>query len=169
MSENEDTTGARLKAVRGTASAKDFAAELGVARSTLIRYESNERPPDADFLRTLYTTRGVNPTWVVTGIGRVFSQEAAPTGAGDQLLAEVGGGYSVDGLRQRIHAARVQAKAVMEVNGLSDAWYFEEALVALGQIEGVTLDHLQFLSRAVCQLLAERAAPSADEAHVEPQ
>lgn len=64
-----ETLGGRLCAVRGTESQADFAARYGVSRSTLIRYEKDETPPDVSFVERLYSDKGLNPTWLITGHG----------------------------------------------------------------------------------------------------
>lgn len=52
---------------------EDFAQKMGVSRKTVIRYESDASSPDADFLRTLVMSFGVDPAWLLmgTGAGRI--------------------------------------------------------------------------------------------------
>lgn len=60
-------TGAEIKRIRGEMSQGDFAAMMGVGRTTIIRYESNERAPDADFLIKINLVFGVDPTQLLLG------------------------------------------------------------------------------------------------------
>lgn len=64
---NEFDTGAEIRRIRGDLSQQAFAELLGVAGLTIIRYERNERVPDADFLFKLNLLFGVDPTRVVLG------------------------------------------------------------------------------------------------------
>lgn len=70
MSEKIDTDiGARLKQIRGSQTQQEFADSLSIGRTTLIRYESNERVPDAELQLKLYIMYKVQPLWLLTGIG----------------------------------------------------------------------------------------------------
>lgn len=60
-------TGALIKKLRGGLTQEQFAEEMGVGRTTVLRYESNERVPDADFLLRLNVRYGVDPLHVLTG------------------------------------------------------------------------------------------------------
>lgn len=68
--------GARLREVRGQASQADFAQRLGVARSSLVRYEAGERVPDAELLVTLWRMAGVDPLWLLTGAAPADAERA---------------------------------------------------------------------------------------------
>lgn len=59
--------GERLREVRGERSQADFAKLLGIGRTTLIRYEADERKIDADLMLKLNLLFGVEPLWLVTG------------------------------------------------------------------------------------------------------
>ena len=60
-------TGAEIRRIRGDRSQQEFANLLGVGRTTIIRYESNERAPDTEFLFKLNLVFGVDPSQVVLG------------------------------------------------------------------------------------------------------
>jgi transcriptional regulator with XRE-family HTH domain len=64
---NPFDTGAEIKRIRGERSQQEFADLLRVGRTTIIRYENNERTPDAEFLFKLNLLFGVDPTRVVLG------------------------------------------------------------------------------------------------------
>jgi transcriptional regulator with XRE-family HTH domain len=68
-------TGAEIKRIRGERSQQEFADLLEVGRTTIIRYESNERMPDAEFLFKLNLLFGVDPTRVVLGRDSVHIQD----------------------------------------------------------------------------------------------
>lgn len=60
-------TGALLRKVRDKMSREAFAELLGVSSSTVVRYEANERVPDAEFLLRLNVRYGLDPLHVLTG------------------------------------------------------------------------------------------------------
>lgn len=60
-------TGGVIKKIRGKLSREKFAAQLGMGASTLVRYESNERTPDADFLLKMNLLYGVDPMYLLIG------------------------------------------------------------------------------------------------------
>ena len=60
-------TGAEIRRIRGERSQEEFADLLGVGRTTVIRYEKNERAPDAEFLIKLNIAFGVDPTYLLLG------------------------------------------------------------------------------------------------------
>lgn len=64
---NPFDTGAEIRRIRGHLSQLEFADLLQVGRTTIIRYESNERAPDTEFLFKLNLVFGVDPTRVVLG------------------------------------------------------------------------------------------------------
>jgi transcriptional regulator with XRE-family HTH domain len=59
--------GGTIKKIRGKSSREKFAELLGIGASTLVRYESNERTPDADFLLKMNLLYGVDPMYLLTG------------------------------------------------------------------------------------------------------
>lgn len=61
--------GERIKLVRGSSSLADFAAKIGVHKSTLIRYEKGESLPDSGVLNRICDEFNINPTWLLTGNG----------------------------------------------------------------------------------------------------
>lgn len=60
-------TGAFIRSLRGNLTQAEFAKDMGVGRTTIIRYESNERVPDAEFLLKLNVRYGVDPMHAITG------------------------------------------------------------------------------------------------------
>lgn len=64
---NPFDTGAEIRRIRGDRSQQEFADLLQVGRTTIIRYEGNERTPDAEFLFKLNLLFGVDPSRVVLG------------------------------------------------------------------------------------------------------
>lgn len=59
--------GARITQVRSRITQGKFADSLGIHKNTLLRYEKEERLPDAEVLTRLYKTYGVDPAWLLTG------------------------------------------------------------------------------------------------------
>jgi transcriptional regulator with XRE-family HTH domain len=62
-------TGERLRKIRGGMTQVEFAAMLGIGRTTLLRYESGERQPDVELLLKLNLIFGVQPLWFLAGLG----------------------------------------------------------------------------------------------------
>lgn len=67
--------GARIKKIRGQLTQKEFADLLGVGRTSVVRYESGERTPDAEFLVKLNVIYKVQPLWLLTGQGADIAGE----------------------------------------------------------------------------------------------
>ncbi|QEW85431.1 hypothetical protein E4F34_33010 [Burkholderia pseudomallei] len=63
------TVGDRIQAIRGARGVSEFAAELGVNRKTVTRWEADEALPDGGSLLVLKTRFGADPGWVLTGTG----------------------------------------------------------------------------------------------------
>lgn len=63
----ESSYGREIKRIRGDLTQQKFANLMGVGKNTVIRYESNERIPDANFLYKLHSIFGADPTRVVLG------------------------------------------------------------------------------------------------------
>lgn len=61
------TLGDRLRDLRGDMTQQEFADLIGIGRTTLIKYESNERAPDAQLIVKLNVLFGVDPLWLLTG------------------------------------------------------------------------------------------------------
>jgi phage repressor protein C with HTH and peptisase S24 domain len=60
--------GLRLMEVRSRKTREEFAPEVGVHPNTLARYERGERLPETDFVMSLATKRGINPSWLLFGL-----------------------------------------------------------------------------------------------------
>jgi transcriptional regulator with XRE-family HTH domain len=65
--ENRFDTGAELKRIRGKLTQQEFADLMGVSRNTVVRYENNDRPPDAEYLFKLNLVFRADPTRVLLG------------------------------------------------------------------------------------------------------
>lgn len=64
-----ETIGGRIQIIRGGLTQEEFAKRLGIGRTTLIRYENNERLPDAGLLRNILQNFDVDPGWLLLGVG----------------------------------------------------------------------------------------------------
>jgi len=71
-----DSIGKRISAIRGKISRDVFAPTMGISKSTLQRYETDEREPDASFLLAVRKC-GINPLWILTGEGEMKMSGAA--------------------------------------------------------------------------------------------
>lgn len=95
-----ETLGQRIRELRGSRSRKTYARVLGISVPTLKRYESDERTPDADFLRALCEEAHIGPGWILWGgegmsawqgdgeVPVLLRQEDAPVwlGVSDQFI-----------------------------------------------------------------------------------
>lgn len=61
--------GVRIRSIRADMTQKDFADRLGVGRTSVVRYEGGERTPDAEFIAKAYAVFGIDPIWLLTGVG----------------------------------------------------------------------------------------------------
>jgi transcriptional regulator with XRE-family HTH domain len=59
----------RILEVRGKATQLAFAQSLNIAKSTLIRYEKEERLPDAEVIARICERHHIDYTWLITGRG----------------------------------------------------------------------------------------------------
>lgn len=63
-----ESIGERLRMIRGGLSKDEFSKLLGVHKQTILRYENNERTPDASFLLAIHKImRNADIGWIVTG------------------------------------------------------------------------------------------------------
>lgn len=74
--------GQRLKSLRLHETQQELADRLGVARTTLARYEVGDRTPDAEFLLKAFYICQVDPLWLLTG----QAQSVARLSADEQVL-----------------------------------------------------------------------------------
>ncbi|MBE8611506.1 transcriptional regulator [Morganella morganii] len=72
---SETELSGRLQIIRGEMTQSEFAKLLGIGRTTLIRYESGERIPDAMFLQMLVLKFNIDPSWLLLGIGLAPEQK----------------------------------------------------------------------------------------------
>jgi phage repressor protein C with HTH and peptisase S24 domain len=67
--------GQRIEQVRGQLTQNAFAKSVGISKSTLIRYEREDRLPDAETIARVCETYKVDFTWLITGKGDPFTPE----------------------------------------------------------------------------------------------
>jgi SOS-response transcriptional repressor LexA len=67
--------GQRIEQVRGRLTQHAFAKSVGISKSTLIRYEREDRLPDAETIARVCETYKVDFTWLITGKGEPFTPE----------------------------------------------------------------------------------------------
>ena len=61
--------GDRIKELRGDENQSSFGERFGKGRNTIVRYESEKNPPDAEFLEAICREYKVSPTWLLLGEG----------------------------------------------------------------------------------------------------
>ncbi|MEX0732614.1 MAG: S24 family peptidase [Aquisalimonadaceae bacterium] len=97
--EQSETLGQRLRSLRGRRPRDIFAMELGVHKNTLARYETDERRPDAAFIRKVCHHCGVASDWLLNGGndardgddgGRYHAPEPLPPLSASPLLLQRG-------------------------------------------------------------------------------
>ncbi len=81
--------GGRLREIRGKVSRADFAKGLDVALNSIIRYEKEQRVPDADFILAICEKYGIQLNWLLKGEGSKYLGQAntEPLGLGPQPVA----------------------------------------------------------------------------------
>jgi phage repressor protein C with HTH and peptisase S24 domain/DNA-binding XRE family transcriptional regulator len=136
---DSNTLGARIRAVRDelSLSRERFAQEMGVHKNTIIRYESGERVPDADFLSAMCERwRDIDSAWLLTG------KRERQVGA----VAEQASNYSGSDIAAhdlvRMTPGRVQASSGLVVSSdqvtdelaFSRAWLVNELGIDPGQV-----------------------------------
>jgi phage repressor protein C with HTH and peptisase S24 domain len=67
--------GQRIEQVRGQLTQNAFAKSIGISKSTLIRYEREDRLPDAETIARVCETYKADFTWLITGKGEPFVSE----------------------------------------------------------------------------------------------
>jgi transcriptional regulator with XRE-family HTH domain len=110
------TLGARLKLLRGTASQKAFAAELGVHENTVSNAERRNSATQ-EYLLKLAGAHGVNLHWLLTGQGPMrvtdldasLLQEKINLALADALRVAYGARYASLPLDTRARALRAGA------------------------------------------------------------
>lgn len=71
--------GGRIAQARGRRTQAEFAAQLGVDRKTVVRWEQGERLPDGASLLAMWREFQIEPSWLISGAG------AAPQMSSDEL------------------------------------------------------------------------------------
>lgn len=67
-------TGERIRHLRGNLSQAEFAANLGVNKELIGKYERGLNTPGGDILKKMREVTGVSLNWLLTGDGDVFVQ-----------------------------------------------------------------------------------------------
>ena len=147
----------------------EMAAGLRMALRTYQNYERGEREFPVELMEPIMLGMGVNPVWLINGTGEPFIDEAhTPIHLkhGGHPVLEAAPDYATM-LKQDIRNARTRVRVLLDEYGLQDAWFLEEAMLAFSQVEGIKMDHLMFLARAVRQTLDEHDKGTQDAAQKE--
>ena len=70
--------GERIKEIRGKESRAAFAARFAIHANTLLRWENNERQPDAEFLIKIIRECKITPEWLLLGEGSKITPGGRP-------------------------------------------------------------------------------------------
>jgi transcriptional regulator with XRE-family HTH domain len=86
--ESSKSIGERIRDLRASfdMSRDEFAQVLGVGKTTLARYETNERKPDVEFLTKLREKFEVTSDWVLFGISDKFVNADQELSVDEMLL-----------------------------------------------------------------------------------
>ncbi len=76
--------GRRIAQARGARTQADFAAQIGVDRKTVVRWEQGERLPDGASLLAMWQQFQLDPGWLISGAGEAPQM----TGSERHLLAQ---------------------------------------------------------------------------------
>lgn len=68
---------------------KKFAETLGIAESTLNKYETGKRSPDAETLQAITLKTGVNPSWLLMGVGDMLGETETFSGQAYMELKKI--------------------------------------------------------------------------------
>jgi transcriptional regulator with XRE-family HTH domain len=67
--------GERIKIIRGALQQEEFAKKISVSKSTVGRFEREERSPDIEDLNTILSAYpDINPAWLLTGQGQMKNE-----------------------------------------------------------------------------------------------
>ena len=132
------TLGERLKLLRGTASQKAFAAELGVHENTVSNAERRNSATQ-EYLLKLAGARGVNLHWLLTGQGSMrvtdldasLLQEKINLALADALRVAYGARYASLPLDTRARALRAGATYLRAIGVTEQTLPHTDALAKL--------------------------------------
>ena len=68
--------GSRITQIRATRTQQVFAESIGISKTSLIRYEKEERIPDAEIMAHICKQYHVDLNWLVTGQGKQYRFES---------------------------------------------------------------------------------------------
>ncbi|MBD5416994.1 MAG: helix-turn-helix transcriptional regulator [Desulfovibrio sp.] len=71
------TLGERLKMIRGAEKQEDFAARMGISKSSMSGYEKDENLPGADAISKICLKAGISSDWLLFGKGSMQGSEEA--------------------------------------------------------------------------------------------
>ena len=95
MTVSAGNIGARIRLARGRLTQDEFAARLGISKSTIGKYERGERSPESDILARMRSVLGIDINWLLTGEGpmrpgdREERESAASSDSPSSLPAEI--------------------------------------------------------------------------------
>jgi len=124
----------RIGRLRGRASQKAFADELGIHSNTLRRYEQGKRLPDADFLIALARVRRTNPAWLLLGLGSETLSASDPV---ERVVQGVMDRVSIDSWLSLIEEVRKETSKPLSAD---DREKLKRALTVVALFRDPTVD-----------------------------
>ena len=97
---------------------KEFAELIGVAQSTITRYESGDREPDYSFLKNLFDKLDVNPNWIFFDeLPQInYVDELTVSNENRQLLLDLNNTFTPNELNEELNKIII-SKAIDEIAG----------------------------------------------------
>lgn len=148
--------GSRIIEVRGSLNQGDFAAKIGISKSTVGRIERDEYTPDGEFLQTLYREFGVSPTWVLTGMGPKTVSPGIAVGLLMVDALQKGRPFGIEEQRERLGVDDDTFCAYLSGAKLADP----EFLVRFADLTGYPLSRLN-AARELCTAIGVTEAVAA--------
>ena len=101
---------------------KEFAELIGVAQSTITRYESGDREPDYSFLKNLFDKLYVNPNWIFFDeLPQInYVDELTVSNENRQLLLDLNNTFTPNELNEELNKIII-SKAIDEIAGTNSS------------------------------------------------
>jgi transcriptional regulator with XRE-family HTH domain len=113
----QNTLGERIKKIRADETQASFGDHFGVSRNTILRYESGQNDPPADFIAALCKHYRINPSWLLMGEEPMRTEECINELAKDDMFA-IGRPRSNTELQtQHLVTLAHSAKQLIEIRG----------------------------------------------------
>jgi len=169
------TFGERLKAIRGDLNQESFAIKCGFHKNTIGRWERNEQCPNVDDLnRILATFPDINPTWLLTGGGRMKIEATSEWWS--EKIKEMRGNLTISEFVRKARfadhergVATIQAieDGKMDADFMTMLVFAEELGINPNWMFGYDASMKREISERIAQVSADQPKPSANYIDVE--